>query len=775
MKNFLVALAMALLAPLGAVANEWRLTVGPGWNLVGNGINASIDVADFFGDGPSSTPGISARIASVWKWDAAAGRWAFFSPRLGVTALEAFCAAKGYLPLKAIAPGEGFWINATSVIEFPIREGALVTLKRNQLRTGWNLLASGRMLTPSQLNNDLAATPAVGTQVPNSFTSLWTWDNGTGKWLFYAPELEARGLRENQLYAQSMGFLDFTRLGRVLGREVGFWVHSPVAGVSNWTPPVGLSVSRNSLVIEAEEGQPVPFQYVTGWVTGATAPVNVTIAHTNRGLEYVDYEQTGTTSGRAVMILRRASDLAAGTYTDTVTVNACYDTACTRPLVGSPKRIGVTYVVRPRSTAPKLLVSDNGVAFAAVPSGARLTHAVKVRTAGGDWSAMADVSWLTVTAAGPNGGELMLAADPAGLAEGFHEARVTVTATGMTRTETIRVGMYVSGRPAASAFANAIGGLDWAVDPVRPLVYSVSGNVVRANHVYTGEEVAAVSVPGAILGNMAVSTDGSRLFVVDGANRAVVAIDLDKRTVVRSYGFPQFRGYSYAASFPFVRLAFARVNGTAVLLMNMVDANVNDGSRTFSPIIEADSGAVIGELYGYFGLNPIFAASRDGSSLYATDVGLSGALRLTRMALRENSLGNVYGVPTHEQPLYVSSVKDIATTPEGGKAFVCSYTDNEGIQSFTFDGTNFVTAPRLTPPRSAPYGVDPCNIEVTSTGRVVTQFGTTGLRAYDLTQPQGPQWVDVPQMAGTAESGMLRVSSDGLRVLGRGFMMNLPQ
>lgn len=39
------------------------------------------------------------------------------------------------------------------------------------------------------------------------------------------------------------------------------------------------------------------------------------------------------------------AELGAGTYTDTITISACYDSACARPVAGSPQQVLVTYVI----------------------------------------------------------------------------------------------------------------------------------------------------------------------------------------------------------------------------------------------------------------------------------------------------------------------------------------------------------------------------------------------------------------------------------------------
>jgi hypothetical protein len=63
--------------------------------------------------------------------------------------------------------------------------------------------------------------------VPINLTSLWAWDNTQGKWVFYAPSLEAQGGTALTEYISSHGYSDFTSANKTLGDGVGFWVNKP--------------------------------------------------------------------------------------------------------------------------------------------------------------------------------------------------------------------------------------------------------------------------------------------------------------------------------------------------------------------------------------------------------------------------------------------------------------------------------------------------------------------------------------------------------------------
>ncbi|MDP3651271.1 MAG: hypothetical protein Q8R67_06275 [Rhodoferax sp.] len=94
-------LAFAAMAPSQAAT----VAAVPGWNLLGYSDAAAVKVSDAFGD--------ATKLTTVWKWDAASSKWAFYSPSFATpTDLANYAASKGYLVLTTINSGEGFWVNA---------------------------------------------------------------------------------------------------------------------------------------------------------------------------------------------------------------------------------------------------------------------------------------------------------------------------------------------------------------------------------------------------------------------------------------------------------------------------------------------------------------------------------------------------------------------------------------------------------------------------------------------------------------------------------------
>ncbi|MDD5298625.1 MAG: DUF5666 domain-containing protein [Rhodocyclaceae bacterium] len=222
---------LALVVGLAWGQSAPTVAVSAGFNLLGNSSSSTIDVAGAFGD--------SSRFLSVWKWNAASSKWAFYTP-LQTDAGRAYCQSKGYEPLTAINAGEGFWLNAR-------QEGTLAFLGdtpvtsasfQNALPDGFSLIATGDAYTPVQFNAALSATPPSPGSVTQTITSLWTWDPIRANWYFYAPSLDQAGTLAS--YIQSKNYLDFAALGKTLGAGVGFWVNLGTnASVS--TPPPSIA------------------------------------------------------------------------------------------------------------------------------------------------------------------------------------------------------------------------------------------------------------------------------------------------------------------------------------------------------------------------------------------------------------------------------------------------------------------------------------------------------------------------------------------------------
>jgi hypothetical protein len=200
-----------------------------GWNLLGNSINAPLDMTTAFADTTSVT--------TVWKWVAETSRWAFYAPSLAAAnTLASYASGKGYDVLATVNGGEGFWVNAKAAFTVQLPTGTAITTSdyqphldttQNKLISGWNLIATGDNISPSLFNQRLSATPPVIGVIPLNITTLWAWDSGVAKWYFYSPSLEAQGGSNLTDYITSKSYLDFTARGKMLDPTTGFWVNHP--------------------------------------------------------------------------------------------------------------------------------------------------------------------------------------------------------------------------------------------------------------------------------------------------------------------------------------------------------------------------------------------------------------------------------------------------------------------------------------------------------------------------------------------------------------------
>lgn len=219
-------------APPGAT-----VTFIPGWNLVGNSVEASITVTSMFGD--------VAKVTSVWKWIPSGAKWAFYSPAQ-TDGGAAFAASKGYDTLTTINAGEGFWVNAATSFSVSLPSGTAVnssTFKpavtnpstpggTHALPSGWSLIATGDGPTPAQFDaaiaTSLATTPAPG-NVYTNLTTLWVWDATIQAWYFWAPALANSGGLTS--FISNRNYLDSATMPATptgtLSPTTGFWVNIP--------------------------------------------------------------------------------------------------------------------------------------------------------------------------------------------------------------------------------------------------------------------------------------------------------------------------------------------------------------------------------------------------------------------------------------------------------------------------------------------------------------------------------------------------------------------
>jgi hypothetical protein len=422
-------------------------------------------------------------------------------------------------------------------------------------------------------------------------------------------------------------------------------------GNGSTTPaPAALTVDRTTLSWEMEEGETASAQLINGAINGATEPVFLFVEYTNTALGQPQFEMTGTTTGRLLVAPPQWNTLQPGSYTDRVTIKACYDSACTRPVAGSPKTVDVSYVLKAAVPAPALELSQYGAAFTAAPHGHRLSQSVTVRDTGSStsqWTASSDAAWLHVTPAGTAGGSLAMTADDAGLAEGQYTATVTVRSdnTRITQPQTLSVGLYVtrsaratttSGRPATGPYEGVI----LAVDPVRPVFYAAQRGVITARHFYTGDVKATWTVAPSGSGeegsvqSMAVSDDGRELYALERSTKKVYVIDLVRNQLDRSFSTADLTDNGGG-------LTFFRLNGRGMLLTNRGSASTI--SVGISTLLNPQTGTKEGNLaLDGAGFNLLdVTPSQDGRYLFASrEIGATRDVMQVRPAV--NSKGTLF-------------------------------------------------------------------------------------------------------------------------------------
>jgi hypothetical protein len=219
------------------------VSVVAGWNLLGNGSTTAIQ--------PSSI-GDKTIVTSIWKWNKTTKVWAFYSPSYSDGGAS-YAASQQYEFLSSINPGDGYWVNAISTFTIPLGSGSFagknyLSTGSNALISGWQLIATGDSLTPSIFNQGLAnnGSSSGSTSVPTSFETLWAWDAGTKKWLFYSPSLEAQGGTALSSYISTNQYEDFTQQNKSLGQGVGFWVNGSTSSSSSSSSGTSSSTSSGS-------------------------------------------------------------------------------------------------------------------------------------------------------------------------------------------------------------------------------------------------------------------------------------------------------------------------------------------------------------------------------------------------------------------------------------------------------------------------------------------------------------------------------------------------
>ncbi|SFL43742.1 hypothetical protein SAMN02982985_00126 [Rugamonas rubra] len=394
----------------------------------------------------------------------------------------------------------------------------------------------------------------------------------------------------------------------------------------------------------------------------------------------------------------------------------------------------------------KLLPSDTGVALVSTPEWSRLTRTLTVSdnyANGAAWNAVSDQPWLGVAVSGAN---LTLTANPAALAANsinLATVKLTPADADVAAPESVTVALWKgAAAPAASRSVNQFYS-QLLADPVRPLVYVHNGSsAIDIYNVYTAQKTGSIAVQSTALGQMAVSANGSSLFVYDLLNRNVQQFNLATLGKVTSFATPT---PASAAS----RLQLIRPNGVEMLLQH-------DGTVTMTAITAVRMISIAlpaGDL----------SASADGKRLYLQDEGastntlLSYGIDYTDASPNNLLIARLYGGLRSGN----SDGQDLAISRDGARLYTASSTPAQCVAINPLDLSVLSYLPA--------FQARPNNVEVGSDGRVYCAGAIGGsptdVWQYDAAGAPAKQFRLAPPQRRLLPR-QLAVSGDGLMLIG---------
>jgi hypothetical protein len=448
--------------------------------------------------------------------------------------------------------------------------------------------------------------------------------------------------------------------------------------------------------------------------------------------------RSGTVSqdGTDVSFSADPATLTPGSVSHTVTLTA--------PVNGDTVSLPVT--VNLNVDQRRLLVSDWGVAFTSTPAASTLTRTLQVSdNFGGDlaWTAVSDNAWLTVTSSGSTGSgpSIALTADPSSLPSGaMSYANVTVASNAPgVNSATIRVALWKDSNSATSVTKLPLNYSAITADRIRPYIYANNGGAsVDIYHAYSAQKIGTISSVGAALGQMTVSPDGSKLYVLDTASRSMAVVDLGTATKVGTWTLANAVSQSTA-------VLAVRPNGVELVL-------VGDGTAYNE-----------GRSLGNTGISGSLTASADGRKVFVQNTGLSPASVYAFDVDYSAISGGVLMVSKRAEASFIngaSNGRDIAVSADGthlytasGAPYPCSSVDPSNL---SFIG-------------SLPGGdAYPNNMEVTVDGRAICGIsGWYSVSDFWVHRPDGTliQGYKVAGYARALKAGQMAVTPDGFVVV----------
>ncbi|HJW73944.1 MAG TPA: hypothetical protein VJ486_14055 [Geothrix sp.] len=495
--------------------------------------------------------------------------------------------------------------------------------------------------------------------------------------------------------------------------------------------PVGLTLTKptlkvdaSSLILGGTSGRDFSTQTLQVGLDTGTAAYPWTAVASDPWIALAATSGTASSTAAPLAVNPNSAGLAAGTYTGSITIAATVN----------GDHLTTTIPTTLNLDAHRLLASDNGVAFASMPTLASTTRTLQVRDNQGlatAWTATADQAWLTVTAAGTAPGDLVLTANPAGLAANqIYYATVTLASSDTTviGPEQVQVGFWIGDSAPTATSLDPTPYVDLVTDPIRPYIYlATGGSTIDVYNIYTSTLVTTLHGVGAQTRHMAVATDGSRLFASDDTNFKIVPVDLATDTVGASWPTGSAFG---------THLAYARTNGKALLLAG------NDA------IFDAVTGSTLRPPATWATNSFLVTASLQGNRM----VFASTVSALDYSVLEGGHV--VLGVDTSG-----ATGDDIALNADGTRLYTATgWPYNFPVYDATAAGLPLV--------QTLPGNAYPSNVEVAKDGRIfcMASQGTpldTWIYAADGTLLNSMKVAGF----GILSQGTMKVSGDGLRMI----------
>jgi hypothetical protein len=442
---------------------------------------------------------------------------------------------------------------------------------------GGNILAHQDFTVSLTANPHLTASTAASTQtlifgdtttaqiIPIGVTApskQWTASSDSS-WLHISTAAQTGSTTINAT-ADDSGLMPGTYQGAIRFLAGDESDDSASISVSLTVTPAVLTVAEPSYTFGGIDGRaalsadPVTISLSTGQ---GVYPYTVTVSTDNGGPWLSAATSSGSVGSAATQFNLNANSasLLGGTYTGHIHVATSVNGVA----------LAQDRVVTLNIEANRLVLSAAGVNLSNVAGQAVLTRTVTVLSALGrtntPWTANSDSTWLTVTATGVTGDDLVLTANPAGLPlDATQFANVTVSSSDVSveNQPVIRVGFFGSNTATASG-SLTLAANRLASSPVEPIVAIGSGGTdIGIYNVYTHTLLRTLSNIVATSDGMAFSEDGKTLFVYDTTNFRVVEVDAVTGAQKRSYdSTPHPAGASVGTA-----LAVVHPNGLATLV-----------------------------------------------------------------------------------------------------------------------------------------------------------------------------------------------------------------